>query len=129
MTTSGESDTIATDTPADAAEKRPSTSTNRRQPYGTGFLDTISTGWADRPDLAPPQREQATYAAARREKLSAAFPGERLVIPAGGLMQRSNDTDYPFRAHSAFSHLTGWASDSEPDSVLVFDPRDEGGHD
>ena len=144
MSTSGESDTIATDSPAvttetsetaetretaETAEKRPSASTNRRQPFGAGFLDTISTGWADRPDLAPPQREQAVYAAARREKLSAAFPGKRLVVPAGGLMQRSNDTDHPFRAHSAFSHLTGWASDTEPDSVLVFDPRDEGGHD
>src|SRR5690606_3783907 len=42
--------------------------------------------------------------------------------------QRSNDTDYPFRAHSAFSHLTGWASDSEPDSMLVFEPT-ASGHD
>ncbi|MEU1970166.1 aminopeptidase P family protein [Microbacterium sp. NPDC019599] len=127
MSTSGESDTIATDTPADAA-KRPSTSTNRRQPYGGGFLETISTGWAERPELAPPLREQAPFAAARRDKVSTAFPGKRLVVPAGELKQRSNDTDYPFRAHSAFSHLTGWASDSEPGSVLVFDPRD-GGHD
>ena len=61
--------------------------------------------------------------------MSAAFPGKRLVVPAGELKQRSNDTDYPFRAHSAFSHLTGWASDAEPDSVLVFEPRGDGGHD
>jgi Xaa-Pro aminopeptidase len=128
MSTTGESDTIATETPTHEAD-RPSTSTNRRQPYGAGFLDTISTGWADRPELAPPQRDQAPFAATRRESLSAAFPGRRLVVPAGGLKQRSNDTDYPFRAHSAFAHLTGWASDAEPDSVLVFDPRDGGGHD
>ena len=128
MSTSGESDTIATDTPADAAP-RPSTSTNRRQPYGAGFLETISSGWAERPEIAPPLREQAPFAAARRSKLSDAFPGQRLVIPSGGLKQRSNDTDYPFRAHSAFAHLTGWASDSEPDSALVFDPREGGGHD
>jgi Xaa-Pro aminopeptidase len=52
------------------------------------------------------------------------------VLPAGTYKQRSNDTDYPFRAHSAFAHLTGWASDSVPDSVLVFDPREGGdGHD
>ena len=50
-------------------------------------------------------------------------------MPAGELKQRSNDTDYPFRAHSAFSHLTGWASDSEPGSTLVFEPRADGGHD
>ena len=30
----------------------------------------------------------------------------------GGLKVRSNDTDYPFRAHSAFAHLTGWGSDA-----------------
>ena len=38
------------------------------------------------------------------------------------MKQRSNDTDYPFRAHSAFAHLTGWGSDSEPGAVLVFEP-------
>ena len=102
--------------------------TNRRQPYGDGFLESISTGWAERPSVVPPLGEQAPFAAARRERVSAAFPGKRLVIPAGDVKQRSNDTDYPFRAHSAFSHLTGWASHAEPGSVLVFEPRD-GGHD
>lgn len=48
------------------------------------------------------------------------------MIPAGSLKQRSNDTDYPFRAHSAFAHLTGWENDCEPDSVLVFEPTAEG---
>lgn len=118
MSTTGDSDTIAhTD-----AEKPISTSTNRRQPYGQGFLDTISEGWAERPDTAPPARPQAAYTAARRDAVSAAFAGRRLIVPAGELKQRSNDTDYPFRAHSAFSHLTGWASDAEPGSVLVFEP-------
>lgn len=118
MTTS-EHDTIASDgTAADAAAQ----STNRRQPFPQGFLDTISTGWAERPENLPPERAQAAFAAARRSAVSSAFPGQRLVIPAGGYKQRSNDTDYPFRAHSAFSHLTGWASDAVPDSVLVFEP-------
>ncbi|GGH49575.1 aminopeptidase P family protein [Microbacterium album] len=101
---------------------------NRRQPYPQGFLDTISEGWAERPEQLPPLREQAPYAAVRRRAVSEAFPGKRLVIPAGTLKQRSNDTDYPFRVHSAFAHLTGWAADSEPGAVLVFDPVD-GGHD
>ncbi|QKJ19124.1 aminopeptidase P family protein [Microbacterium hominis] len=121
MSTTGDSDTIA-----QHEAERPSTSTNRRQNYGQGFLDTISEGWAERPDTTPPPRDQAAYAAARRARVSAAFPGQRLVIPAGELKQRSNDTDYPFRAHSAFSHLTGWASDSEPGAVLVFDPTESG---
>ena len=118
-----ERDTIAeptTETPVEA------TTTNRKQPFPRGFLDTISTGWAERPESIPAPRAQASFAAARRAAVSAAFPGKRLVIPAGSLKQRSNDTDYPYRAHSAFAHLTGWASDAEPDSILVFDPTDAG---
>ena len=115
----GSSDTIT-------SESEKPVVTNRKQPFPRGFLDTISTGWAERPESLPAPRAQATYAAARRSALSKAFPGKRLVIPAGSLKQRSNDTDYPFRAHSAFAHLTGWAADSEPDSVLVFDPTDAG---
>ncbi|WP_242864526.1 aminopeptidase P family protein [Microbacterium testaceum] len=109
----------ATDAPANST-------TNRKAPFPQGFLDTISTGWAEREEPTPSLREQAAWAARRRAKVSAAFPGQRLVIPAGGLKQRSNDTDYPFRAHSAFAHLTGWAADAEPDSLLVFEPRGEG---
>ncbi|WP_344817782.1 aminopeptidase P family protein [Microbacterium soli] len=117
--TSADNDTVV-ETPVEAVveEKNP-----RKQPFPHGFLNGISTGWADRPDSPPSARAQAPFAAARRAKVSAAFPGERLVVPAGSLKQRSNDTDYPFRAHSAFLHLTGWESDAEPDSVLVFEPR------
>jgi len=119
------SESATTDTAVTSTEN-----TNRKQPFPRGFLETISTGWADRPDLTPPPREQAPYTAARRAAVSAAFPGRRLVLPAGTYKQRSNDTDYPFRAHSAFTHLTGWASDSVPESVLVFDPQADGsGHD
>ncbi|GAA2915266.1 Xaa-Pro aminopeptidase [Microbacterium keratanolyticum] len=121
---SAERDTITTDTEATAEAAK----TNRKQPFPRGFLDTISTGWAEHPASLPAPRAQASFAAARRARVSAAFPGERLVIPAGSLKQRSNDTDYPFRAHSAFAHLTGWEADSEPDSVLVFEPN-TGGHD
>ncbi|WP_405375569.1 MULTISPECIES: aminopeptidase P family protein [unclassified Microbacterium] len=120
--TTDERDTIAaptTETPAPAT-------TNRKAPFPAGFLATISTGWADRPESEPAASAQAPYAAARRDAVSTAFPGRRLVIPAGSLKQRSNDTDYPFRAHSAFAHLTGWAADAVPDSVLVFDPTDDG---
>ncbi|MBP3977919.1 aminopeptidase P family protein [Microbacterium sp. BLY] len=115
----GENDTIADETVENS-------STNRKQPFPQGFLDTISTGWAERPETLPAPRAQAPYAERRRAAVSAAFPGQRLVIPAGALKQRSNDTDYVFRAHSAFAHLTGWASDAEPDSVLVFEPTDDG---
>ncbi|MFJ6652048.1 aminopeptidase P family protein [Microbacterium sp. NPDC091313] len=137
MQTSGENEAVATaaDTPADAprtSEASAQGTTNRRQPFPRGFLETISTGWAERDEIIPPEREAAAFAARRRELLSRAFPGKRLVLPAGSLKQRSNDTDYPFRAHSAFAHLTGWGADAEPDAVLVLEPResaDGDGHD
>jgi len=53
----------------------------------------------------------------------------RLVIPAGSLKTRSNDTDYRFRPHSAFAHLTGLGTDHEPDAVLVLHPVEDGAGD
>jgi Xaa-Pro aminopeptidase len=119
---------------SDSTDTSPATAeepvvSNRKQPFPQGLLSTISTGWAERPETIAPPRIEAAYAAARRVALSALFPGSRLVIPAGELKQRSNDTDYPFRAHSAFAHLTGWGADSEPGAVLVFEPRGDEGHD
>jgi len=98
-------------------------------PGSEGFKAFISSGWAERTEVLPPAREQAAYAAARRDRLSAQYPGQRLIIPAGRLKQRSNDTDYAFRAHSGFAHLTGWGSDSEPGAVLVLEPNGATGHD
>lgn len=70
--------------------------------------------------------EAADFTAARRARFVEGLPeqlsGSTLVIPAGPESRRSNDTDYPYRPHSAFTHLTGWGSDTVPDSVLVIDP-------
>ncbi|MFH8748164.1 aminopeptidase P family protein [Streptomyces rimosus] len=88
---------------------------------------SMKTGWADTElrDLEP--IEQAPNTARRREALSRRFPGERLVIPAGNLKTRSNDTEYDFRAATEYVHLTG---DQTEDSVLVLEPRENGeGHD
>jgi Xaa-Pro aminopeptidase len=104
-------------------------SQSRSQPSPEAFRSFISSGWAPRSDSTPGRAEVASYAAKRRAAVSDAFPGERLVIPAGGLKVRSNDTDYIFRPHSAFAHLTGLGADREPDAVLVLEPRDGGGHD
>jgi Xaa-Pro aminopeptidase len=105
----------------------PRATTNRSTTPGSeGFKEYIGSGWAPREETLPPAREQAAHAAARRARVSALYPGKRLVIPAGSLKQRSNDTDYAFRAHSAFAWLTGWASDSEPGSVLVLEPTADG---
>ena len=107
----------------------PEPNQNRKAPFPQGFLDNISRSWADTKPHDSSPLPQAPFAKTRRDQLSAMFPGKRLVIPAGSLKVRSNDTDYPFRAHSAFAHLSGWGSDSEADSVLVFDPREDGTHD
>ncbi|WP_308315775.1 aminopeptidase P family protein [Streptomyces sp. ISL-100] len=85
----------------------------------------MKTGWADteRRDLEP--AEQTPYAAKRRAALAARFPGERLVIPAGNLKVRANDSHYPFRPSSEYVHLTG---DQTEDAVLVLEPLADGGH-
>ncbi len=104
----------------------PATSNRSTIPTSDRFTTFISQGWAEQPDVAPAPRDQAGFAAARRGTLSQRFPGKRLIIPAGGSKTRSNDTDYAYRAHSGFSHLTGWASDTVPGSVLVLEPTEHG---
>jgi Xaa-Pro aminopeptidase len=105
----------------------PRTTANRSAlPTDTEFRDYISSGWAERPDLTPSPRVAAAYAATRRLRISEQYPGMRLIVPAGPARVRSNDTDHPYRAHSAFAYLTGWGSDAVPDSVLVFEPSADG---
>ncbi|MDH6180419.1 Xaa-Pro aminopeptidase [Microbacteriaceae bacterium SG_E_30_P1] len=109
-----------TSTPARATANRSTT------PRSETFAQYISSQWADRVEEVPELRPLAAAAARRRERISALHPGARLIIPAGGPKQRSNDTDYPFRAHSAFAHLTGWGADSVPGAVLVMEPSGDG---
>jgi Xaa-Pro aminopeptidase len=66
--------------------------------------------------------------AQRREKLSAEFPGVTLIIPAGSTRVRSNDTDYPYRPHTAFAYLTGWGSRTTPGSILLGTPDGDAHH-
>ena len=83
------------------------------------LAENMKSGWADteRHDLEPVP--QAGFAADRRAALSARFPGERLVVPAGNLKVRANDTEYPFRPSSDYAYLTG---DRTEDGVLVLEP-------
>ncbi len=112
---------------ADQNASAPRATSNRSTvPVSDAFRQYISSHWAERTENDPRPREQSAWAAARRARISALYPGSRLIIPAGAAKVRSNDTDYAYRAHSAFSHLTGWASDSVPGSVLVLEPTVEG---
>lgn len=94
-------------------------STNRGNPFSPAFREFIVDGWAPYSTSLPTQLPAAPWAADRRAKLRGLFPGTTLVIPAGGLQVRSNDTDYRFRAHTAFAHLSGLGADREPDAILI----------
>ncbi len=96
---------------------------SRRDPYSDEFKKFIVSNWAPYPDALPGPLASAPYAAARRASLAGEFPGTTLVLPAGPLSPRSNDTDYRFRPHSAFAYYTGLGEDREPDAVLLV--RDE----
>lgn len=86
---------------------------------------SMKSGWADTELHGLEPIAQAAHTADRRAALSARFPGERLIVPAGRLKTRSNDTEYAFRASTEYAYLTG---DQTQDGVLVLEPKD-GGHD
>src|SRR5438270_6638492 len=68
--------------------------------------DAIVADWDPAPPMPHPARaDVGPHAARRRAALSAHFPATALVIPAGSMKVRSNDTDYPFRASSSFTWL------------------------
>ncbi len=87
------------------------------------FSEFMKSGWAitDLPDLEP--LEVVTYAFSRRQVLSQAFQGVRLILPAGELKVRAGDTDYNYRPDSAFAYYSGvQGADSTADAVLVLEP-------
>ncbi|MFJ3973898.1 aminopeptidase P family protein [Streptomyces sp. NPDC090021] len=65
---------------------------------------------------------------ARRARLSARFPGERLIVAAGELKVRSNDCDHRFRPHSAYAWLTGLTGEDQAGHVLVMEPSGPHAH-
>ncbi|MFD8122720.1 aminopeptidase P family protein [Streptomyces albidoflavus] len=87
------------------------------------LAENMTQGWADTElhDLEP--IEQAAETAGRRAALSARFPGERQVVPAGNRKTRSNDTEYAFRSSVEYTYLTG---DQTEDGVLVLEPTEAG---
>lgn len=112
------------ETTKDLAERG---SNRSHRPNSAAFKEFMGSNWGERPPLLTETAPVAQYLASRHHEAGAPFAGERLVIPAGSLKTRSNDTDYRFRAHSAFAHLTGLGGEMEPDSVLVLEPVEEDG--
>jgi Xaa-Pro aminopeptidase len=98
-------------------------------PPSMDHLEFMKHGWAPSPLEGITAHASVPFTKKRRAKLSKAYKGFRIVLPAGNLKVRSNDSDYVFRAHSAYSWFTGvGAADSVPDSVLVLEPT-KSGHD
>ena len=97
--------------------------TRSRTPHSKEFLDYISSGWADKAVAKTSTDKVAPFAKIRREEVAKAFPGKVIVIHAGAPKTRSNDTEYRYRPHAAFAHLTGWGSRTVADSVLVIDSK------
>lgn len=89
------------------------------------FLEFMRTGWGPSAMTGLTAVPQSVRHARRRDALSAAFPGETLIIPTGHEKVRANDTFFRFRAGSDFAWLTG---DYDPEGVLVLSPS-AGGHD
>lgn len=94
-----------------------------RTPQNRKFLEYMGSNWGQQKDSLPKKAEVAKFAAKRREEVAKKFKGKVLIFEAGAAKVRSNDTDYMYRAHTAFSHLTGWGSATVADSVLVIDAR------
>ena len=119
-----------TETPESTDQPLASRGGNRSlRPTSKRFLEFVTSDWAPREDLGLTRSSAADFAAARRARLSARFGGRRLVVPAGTPKVRSNDTDFRFRPHAAFAHLTGLGMEQEPQAVLVLHPVEEGAGD
>jgi Xaa-Pro aminopeptidase len=110
------SDDTEIKTETSAAEVEPKTEAHDPK-VPAAWSAFMRTGWGDR-ELDLPRHPIAPYAAARRQRLADAFPGERLVLPAGGFKVRSYDTDYRFRSDTAHTYFCG---NLTSDAVLVID--------
>jgi Xaa-Pro aminopeptidase len=109
-------------------QEKSAKSARTTNPNSPEFMKFISRGWATEKSNLPSKAEVAAFAAARRNKVAEAFGGKVIVVEAGGTKVRSNDTEYRYRAHTAFSHLTGWGAKAVPDSVLIIDARAHAHH-
>lgn len=104
------------------------------------FREFIAGGWQDVPTTPDLPAGTAAAAAAHRDRLSAAFPGQTLVLSSGIAPVRNDDASYGFRADSSFVWATGcqaegatvvmWARSGGHDAVLYlpapFRPGDDG---
>ncbi|MDQ1436663.1 MAG: Xaa-Pro aminopeptidase [Acidimicrobiaceae bacterium] len=79
--------------------------------------------WAPPPAAPRAASPAASWCAARRQALSARYPGQTIVVASGPPQFRANDIEHPFRAASDFVWLCGH---SEPNAVVVLFPTESG---
>ncbi|MGW2200981.1 aminopeptidase P family protein [Streptomyces sp. NPDC001774] len=116
-------DELTPETPDETEEPIKQRKNGLYQGVSDELAENMKSGWADTELHGLEPIAQAAHTADRRAALSARFPGERLVIPAGNLKTRSNDTEYSFRASTEYAYLTG---DQTQDGVLVLEPTKSG---
>jgi Xaa-Pro aminopeptidase len=114
------------DTPEPAASRLNTGSHDH--PVSPELSRYMATDWAATP--LPESERVSAYdvTPARRARLSARFPGERLIVRAGELKVRSNDADFRFRPYSAYAWLTGLTGEDQAGHVLVLEPSGPHGH-
>ncbi|GAA3195896.1 MULTISPECIES: aminopeptidase P family protein [Streptomyces] len=113
--------------PARPASGRLNT-TSHDLPVSPELAAFMAADWAGSPSIGETPLPVTDLTAERRARLSARFPGERLIVPAGELSVRSNDCDHRFRPHSAYAHLTGLTGEDQVGHVLVLEPSGPSGH-
>ncbi|WP_415951652.1 aminopeptidase P family protein [Streptomyces sp. KLOTTS4A1] len=92
------------------------------------LTDFMTRHWAPTPPAGDVRLSAADVTPARRARLSARFPGERIVVPAGELRVRTADLDHRFRPHSDYAWLTGLTDEEQVGHVLVLEPDGPHGH-
>lgn len=96
-------------------------------PVSARLSEFMKGGWAETEHKGLMPHPVVPWAAARRASISAQYDGIRLIVPAGALKVRANDSDYRFRPHSAFAWLTGIpGSEAVPETALVLEPTKDG---
>ncbi|MFB6479622.1 aminopeptidase P family protein [Streptomyces virginiae] len=119
-----------TEAPADASSHAPAplNTGSHDRPVSPDLSRFMAGNWAASPLPDSARAPGHDVTPARRARLSARFPGERLIVPAGELKVRSNDCDHRFRPHSAYAWLTGLTGEDQAGHVLVMEPSGPHGH-
>jgi Xaa-Pro aminopeptidase len=109
--------------PPDAPTRQPLETGRHDLPVSAALDAFMREGWAAREPVELRPTGMPGHCAARRARLSAYLPGERLVVPAGEPRYRGNGQEHRFRPASDYVYLTG---DRSLGGVLLLEPDGDG---